>query len=101
METVYAVSKAHGFEEPPINIDQKLLLIVGELTEAQEELRAGCLPTLVYTKGGKPEGFGVELADAAIRLFNLAQSLGIDLEALITLKHKYNASRPYKHGKEF
>jgi hypothetical protein len=46
----------------------------------------------------KPEGFGVELADAVIRCFDLAEAMKIDLPALIELKHQYNKSRPFKHG---
>lgn len=49
----------------------------------------------------KPEGFGVELADAVIRIADLAYLTGIDLEALIREKHQYNATRPYKHGRKF
>jgi NTP pyrophosphatase (non-canonical NTP hydrolase) len=50
---------------------------------------------------GKPEGFPVELADAVIRLFGLAYEAGIDLPAAIEEKLAYNATRPFKHGKQF
>jgi len=49
----------------------------------------------------KPEGFGIELADAMIRIADLAYLTGIDLEELIREKHQYNATRPYKHGRKF
>jgi hypothetical protein len=49
----------------------------------------------------KPEGFGVELADAVIRIADLAYLTGIDLETLIREKHQYNATRPFKHGRKF
>lgn len=84
------------------NISEKLMLVVSELAEAQEELRSGRAADEVYsTITGKPEGFGVELADAVIRIADLCGYLGIDLEQLIEQKMAYNASRPHKHGRKF
>ena len=45
--------------------------------------------------------FEDELADVAIRLFDLCGGLKIDLEKHIKMKMKYNSLRPYKHGKKF
>lgn len=116
----YKTAKEHGFHEDEVNVDQKLLLTVGELIEAQNEIRSGHIPQEVYFHGGtsvregirplpchlveagaKPEGFGIELADAVIRIFDLAEALGIDLQTQIELKMNYNEGRPYKHGKKF
>lgn len=49
----------------------------------------------------KPEGFGVELADAVIRIADLAYLTGVDLGALVLEKMTYNATRPHKHGRQF
>ncbi len=49
----------------------------------------------------KPEGYGVELADAVIRIADLCGALHIDLERIISFKMEYNASRPYRHGKKY
>lgn len=46
----------------------------------------------------KPEGFGSELADIVIRVFDLAEDMGIDLATEIKRKMRYNESRPYRHG---
>lgn len=51
----------------------------------------------------KPEGFGVEMADALIRQFDLCKALtraGIptDLQQLVLLKSAYNEKRSYRHG---
>jgi hypothetical protein len=51
----------------------------------------------------KPEGFLVEAADAIIRLADLTFLVdGSDklIEAR-EIKHEYNATRPYKHGRKF
>jgi NTP pyrophosphatase (non-canonical NTP hydrolase) len=83
-------------------ISEKLMLCVGELAEAQEELRKGTPPNeMYYSEGGKPEGFGVELADCLIRILDLMHQLGIDIESTVELKHAYNMKRPFLHGKRF
>lgn len=49
---------------------------------------------------GKPEGFWVEIADAVIRIADLAGSCGAAAELVeaVQVKHHYNASRPHRHG---
>lgn len=101
-------------------ITEKLALIHEEISEALGEIRSGHEPGHVYYRmpnksvsesqirrtwdgapEGKPEGFGVELADAVIRIADLAYLTGIDLPELILEKHEFNATRPYKHGRKF
>lgn len=83
--------------------ERKLLLVIGELCEAHEELRAGHLPEEFYRNGDnpKPEGYSIEMADAAIRLLDVMKSDNVELEPAMALKHAYNETRPYKHGKKF
>lgn len=93
------VANTKGFASKAENIHRSLLMIVGEITEAQNELRVGREPQeIYYSDTGKPEGVPVELADVVLRIFNLAHDLGIDLEAAVELKHNYNMTRPFKHG---
>jgi NTP pyrophosphatase (non-canonical NTP hydrolase) len=83
---------------------EKLMLTVSELAEALEELRAGHHPDITYynpEKPTKPEGFPIELADAIIRLLQLAAACGIDMDGAVALKNAYNKTRPFKHGKVF
>lgn len=105
---VYKVSADHGFHDEEIkngvDVPAKLCLIHSEISEALEENR----DPVAREKGhyyvsptGKPEGFGIELADAAIRIMDLAESMGIDLENMIEIKSGYNRTRPYKHGKVY
>jgi len=84
------------------NLDQKLMLIVGEVAEAHEEYRSNNDPDHVYYRDdGKPEGFKFELADVFIRLADLCGALGIDLGAVVAEKHAFNEKRPHKHGRLF
>lgn len=46
----------------------------------------------------KPEGFGVEIADAFIRIGDLVEAMGVDIGPMIKTKHEYNRSRPIRHG---
>lgn len=46
----------------------------------------------------KPEGVASELADVAIRLFDVCEQYEIDLESEIDYKMKHNDTRAYKHG---
>ena len=70
-------------------IPQKLLLIHSEVSEACEADRTGSMDKHL------PHRFGieVELADAAIRIFDLAGALGFDLGGAIAEKMAYNAQR--------
>lgn len=82
-------------------IGNRLMLIVGEVAEAHEELRKGKPFHEVYyalDRPEKPEGFPTELADIAIRLFDLCGELGIDLADAIDMKMTANAKRPAMHG---
>jgi len=85
----------------PIQISGKLCLIHSEVSEALEEIRMA--PNHINNvrfreNDNKPEGFPTELADIVIRVFDLSEALGIDLERAILEKMKYNDKRPYKHG---
>lgn len=46
----------------------------------------------------KPEGVLVELADAVIRIMDICESQGWNLEEAIRVKHAYNKLRPFRHG---
>jgi len=101
-DIAHGLAVAKGFYDPVPSVDQRLMMIVTEIAEAHEELRSGHSVTHTYTRAdGKPEGFAYELADAVIRICDLAGHLGIDLESAIEEKHKFNATRPMKHGRAF
>ena len=97
---------------PEILALARLALVGTELSEAAEEVRSGRPFGSVryenkdgltsFVQGGefqKPVGFTVELADAVIRIFDMAGFYALDLGRAIKEKMAYNRSRPYKHGK--
>ena len=105
IDKVWTNAESHGFHTTPINIDQRIMLIIGELSEFHEHLRNGANPTDHWIDpNGKPDGPAVELADVQIRLWDLIGDLNFEpnqFEQIILAKHDYNVTRPFKHGKEF
>jgi NTP pyrophosphatase (non-canonical NTP hydrolase) len=91
-----AVDKGFWERIPSDPLPTKLALIHSEISEALEAYRNN-LPFETVING-KPEGIGVEIADAVIRLCDLAGHYGLDLEGIILRKMAYNESRPFKHG---
>jgi RecJ-like exonuclease len=45
--------------------------------------------------------YAEELADAVIRILDMAAADGIDLGSVIEAKHEYNKTRPHRHEKAF
>ena len=115
----------HGWYETPPTIPEALCLIHGEVSEVLEEYREGkpliygtcalaaedCKYSGICDRVGqpgdepgemegpcKPEGIAVELADVILRTLDLMAYLGVDVDAVVTAKHKYNLGREYKHG---
>jgi NTP pyrophosphatase (non-canonical NTP hydrolase) len=128
IEKSHATAKEKGFWDTERNVSEMLMLIVSELAEAQEALRKDhfaektisqqlhqdieldrtdeefLFKTLTWKTAFETHvksSFEDEVADVAIRLFDLCGGLGIDLEKHIELKMKYNSMRGYKHGKSF
>jgi NTP pyrophosphatase (non-canonical NTP hydrolase) len=129
VQRAHEMARSKGFwEEENRNIPEALLLIISEVSEATEALRKNhyadpfavadlsrdleldrtdeefLLKTLAWKAKFElavKSSFEDEVADVAIRLFDLCGGLEIDLENHIELKMKYNSMRGYKHGKAF
>lgn len=97
-------------------VAQRLMLIVSELSEALEASRKDRKADIdgfehdqsvssSYFKEdferNIKDSFEDEMADATIRICDLAGWLGIDLQRHIALKHTYNLGREFMHGKKF
>lgn len=89
--------KKGWYDGPNRQVPELLCLIHSEISEALEAYRSGYM-TVAYYGDGKPEGLPIELADAVIRIADMAEYLGINLEKYIAEKMRYNKSRPYRHG---
>lgn len=114
---VHENAKAKGFFETEKNIGEMLALFHSEVSEALEADRNGkyCqlddvslltdIPDSVYfTSEYKTDVKGTfeeEMADIVIRVMDMCAFKGIDLEAHIQAKMRYNSLREYKHGKKY
>lgn len=78
---------AHGWWETKREIPELLCLIHSEVSEALEAYR-----------NHNDENLHEELADVVIRVMDMCEGYGIDIEAEILKKHAINKKRPYKHG---
>jgi NTP pyrophosphatase (non-canonical NTP hydrolase) len=81
--------------ENPYCFSNKLMLVVSELAEAME----GDRKNLMDDKLPHRKMREVELADALIRIFDLAGGYNIDLAGAVVEKMAFNAIRP-DHKKE-
>lgn len=107
-----------GFYEKEKNIGEMLCLIHSEVSEALEADRKDNYRdknVVEYVEGMLKTGyefteayddfikgsFEEEMSDIVIRVMDMCAFKGIDLEAHIKAKMRYNSLRPYKHGKKY
>lgn len=113
---INANAHAKGFWDKGVDIPENLMLIVSEVAEAMEADRRNKFAAYDVRKIGNlsihakdeyftpsfeefvKDTFEDELADAAIRIFDLAEEMNIDLSWHIKQKVRYNAGRPKMHG---
>lgn len=93
---IHQNAKAHGWWDEERSFGEIIALCHSELSEALEAYRNG--ETLEWNNNGKPDGMAVEMIDCVIRIFDYLAKENVDIERIITEKHRYNISRPYKHG---
>lgn len=87
-----------GFWDGERNDAEMLMLVVSELSEAVEALRKGNPQDEKLPDFHEVE---VELADAVIRIMDMAQGRGWRVAEAIEAKMKVNEARDHKHGKLF
>jgi hypothetical protein len=117
---IYEANKLKGFDVKNENLSQTLLLIVSEITEAQDALRKKRAPVNwedhnaqeIWHYGDDEkfkklfnehikDTFEDEIADTFMRLMDLVGALEIDIDSHIELKRRFNSLREFKHGKSF
>ena len=103
---VYLLAEKKGWHPPHVDhqarIPERLCLVHSEVSEALEAFREGHIathyPHVTAHGQGKPEGLASELADVVIRVMDMCEPLGIDLEWEIERKHAFNKTRSHRHG---
>jgi NTP pyrophosphatase (non-canonical NTP hydrolase) len=121
---IYEANKEKGFWDKERNFGELLMLVVSELGEAIEAHRKGRNAYIdgveinMYEADGLSEkestqafvlefktyvkdSWADEIADAIIRLLDMAGGLGIDIERHINMKLAYNKTREKLHGKAY
>ena len=91
----YNQSKNAGWHDNPREIGTMLMLVVSEIAEAMEGDRKDLMDDHLPNR----KMIEVELADAVIRIGDLAGKLGLDLGGAIDEKLAYNRNRS-DHKKE-
>lgn len=110
-----ALEKGFAKKDEFRNFGEQIALVHSELSEALESHRVGkeggsklmeLIDGLNFNDEADRRSFqhhkdnvGFELADAMIRIFDLAYENGIDLDWYISTKMRYNKTREFKHGK--
>ena len=115
---VYANAISKGFYEDgkANNMGERLALIHSEVSEALEADRKGRytkvkmnivngwtddVDFVQYFKDNVKDTFEDEIADVVIRCLDTCAHKGIDLEAHIEAKMRYNSTREKLHGKKY
>lgn len=89
IKRAYGIAKSHGFHEKELSVEHMMMLVIGEVGEAVEADRRGKRADLAITDAnvqtfGDWFKFAVkdtvddELADVAIRLYDVCGTLGIE-----------------------
>ena len=84
---IHALAVAHGWYETPREVPELIALIHSEVSECLEAYR-----------NWDDDNFAEECADIAIRLMDMCEYKGVDLEFEIIKKHEINKKREYRHG---
>ena len=107
---VHENAKAHGFHPKRQSLDlfiaNQIANLHAEVSELWDAHRAGKSNELC-DKSRKMELLGLqpltcreeEYADIIIRTLDQCKRLGVDIQRAIEIKHLFNKSRPYRHGK--
>lgn len=83
-------NQGNDIRDNPLTFSNKLMLIVSECAESMEGDRKNCADTHLPHRPMRE----VELADALLRIVDLAAGYNLDLAGAVVEKMAYNAIRP-------
>src|SRR5690606_9329287 len=89
MDLCYGLSREAGWHDKPREVGTMLMLVVSEVSEAMEGFRKDLMDDHLPNR----KMAEVELADAVIRIFDLAGKLDMDLGGAVYEKLVYNTQR--------
>lgn len=94
---VHSNAVAKGFYETPPTFLERVALMHSELSEAVETARKDINRPDEHC----PEftNVEIELADCIIRILDCAEYMQLDVVGAMAAKHRFNLTRPHKHGK--
>ena len=95
---IYETAKEKGWWDTPRSFAECIALVHSELSEALEAVRTGDKKDEHCPRFGNAE---VELADAIIRILDLAAHGGMDVPRALLAKMEFNKTREYRHGRAF
>lgn len=108
-DAVHENAVKHGFHVEAIETwwPKQIMNLITEVTELWEADRSGNRNAMC-DKAEKMRELGLlpltnieeEYADVIIRTLDQCRRLGIDIQRAIEVKHAYNLTRPYKHGRQ-
>ena len=92
---IHQTAKEKGWWDKERNEGEIMMLIVSEISEALEALRAGNPPD---DKVPEFDGVSTELADAIIRIMDYGYAKGYDVAGALVAKLEFNKTRERMHG---
>lgn len=96
-DLIFTWNEEQGFWPENRNFGEAIALVHSELSECLEAHRK----SLPDSHLPQHKGVEVELADALIRILDMAAGFNLDVIGALKAKLIYNVNRPYKHGKAY
>ena len=97
-DEIHTTAKKHGWWDKDRTFAECIALVHSELSEALEAKRDG---DKIDEHCRRFKNAEVELADAIIRILDLAAHGGMDVPRAMLAKMEYNETREYRHGRAF